>query len=76
MEARVEDRDVRKTGEGLLGLGDRSERRCVVERSERLEGEDLTADLLVDQHRLPKAWAAVDDAVGYCVEVILVGLLE
>ena len=76
VEGRVEDSDVRKVWEGFLGLGDRPERRRVVERGERLECENLPANLLVDQHRLPEPWTPVDDAVCYGVELVLAGLLE
>ena len=76
VEGRVEDSDVRKMWEGFLGLGDRPERRRVVERGERLEGEDLSANLLVDQHRLPEPRPPVDDPVSYGVELVLAGLIE
>ncbi len=76
VEARVEDSDVREVRESFFSLGDRPKRRRVVEWGERLEVENLTANLLVDQHRLPKPRPAVDDAVGYGVELILAGLLE
>src|SRR5262245_52649934 len=76
VEARVENGDVRKAWKGIFGLGDRPEGGRVVERSQRLEREDLLADRIVDHHRLPKPWAAVDDAVRYRVEPFGADLTE
>jgi hypothetical protein len=63
VEAGVEDGDLRELGVGALGLLDPPQGWSVVERRERLEREDLGADVGVDQDRLAEPGPAVDDPV-------------
>ena len=51
------------SGNACSASVDRAHRRRVVQRRERLELVDLSAHVVVDQHRLAEAGAAVDDAM-------------
>lgn len=64
VEGRVEDRDVRDVGEGLLRGLDALEVRRVVQRGEVGEVLDVDLDEVGDERRLVEALAAVDDAVS------------
>ncbi len=76
VEGGVEDGDLRRIGQEPLAEGDAGERRCVVERRERLEGCDACPHLCVDDDGLPEPIAAVDDAVCDRVDLDRVDVLE
>jgi hypothetical protein len=63
VEGGVEDGDVGEIGQRLPGLLDRRQGGRVVQRRELDGGFELLLDRVVDQDRLAKAAAAVDDAV-------------
>ena len=63
MKARVENRDLRDSGQQVPSALDRPQRRRVVDRIDRLQGEDCRADAGIDDRRLAELHAAVHDTV-------------
>ena len=70
MEGAVEDCDVRESREQAPGLSDRSQGRSVVQRRELDRPRQLQLNGVVDQDRLEKPWAPVNDAMNDRVEVV------
>ena len=64
MEGRVEDGYLRHVGQRPASLGQRSQRRGVVQWDELRQRREFPLDPGVDHDRLSKAWAAVDDPMG------------
>jgi hypothetical protein len=63
VEGGIEDGDVRNVRQRVPRVGQRLQRRSIVERRELTQPVELVDDLVVDDDRLAEDRAAVDDPV-------------
>jgi hypothetical protein len=66
MEGRIEDGDMAEFRKCVASRLDPSERRHVVQRSERFQGPDLAQDIGIDDRRIEEARTSVHDSMRDC----------
>ena len=70
MEGRIENRDLWLIGKQLPGYANALGTRWIMERSELAQFFDALDHFVIDNHRVPKMLAPVNNSMAHCFDLV------